>query len=170
MEYSELIQRRYSARSFAADPISEHDLHLILEAGRLAPTACNNQPQRILAVKSPEGMALLKKCTECHFNAPAALIVCYDKSACWKRPFDGHDSGDIDASIVTTQMMLEAANLGIGTTWVMYFIPEAVKTEFDLPDSWEPTAILVMGHPSEKCAPSGMHGSRKELRETVRFI
>lgn len=170
MEYSELIQNRYSARSFTTEPIADQDLQQILEAGRFAPTACNNQPQRILAVSSPEGMALLRKCTECHFNAPAALIVCYDKTACWKRPFDGHNSGDIDASIVTTHMMLEAADLGIGTTWVMYFIPEAVKTEFDLPDSWEPTAILVMGHPSEKCAPSGMHFSRKELRETVQFI
>ena len=170
MIYSELIQKRYSARSFTSEPISDEDLHQILEAGRLAPTACNNQPQRILAVRSPEGLALLRKCTECHFNAPAALIVCYDKTACWKRSYDGHHSGDIDASIVTTQMMLRAADLGIGTTWVMYFIPEAVKTEFDLPDTWEPTAILVMGHPSEKCVPSGMHSIRKDLSETVQFI
>ena len=170
MDYPELIQKRYSVRSFTSEPIAENDLHQILEAGRLAPTACNNQPQRILAVRSTEGISLLRKCTECHFNAPAALIVCYDKTVCWKRPFDGHNSGDIDASIVTTHMMLEAANLGIGTTWVMYFIPEAVKEEFNLPDTWEPTAILIMGHPSEKSVPSGMHISRKEIRETVRFI
>ena len=170
MDFMELTQKRFSARSFTAEPVSDDDLQKILEAGRLAPTACNNQPQRILAVQSAEGIALLKKCTECHFNAPAALIICYDRTACWKRPYDGHDSGDIDASIVTTHMMLEAANLGIGTTWVMYFISEAVKTEFGLPENWEPTAILVMGHPSEQCTPSGMHSKRKEINETVRFV
>ena len=36
----------------------------------------------------------------------------------WKREYDGKTSGDIDASIVTTHMMLAAAALGIGTTWV----------------------------------------------------
>ena len=170
MELLDLMRDRFSARSFTSEPVSDGDLRRILEAGRLAPTACNNQPQRILAVRSAEGIARLKKCTECHFNAPAALIVCYDKAACWKRPFDGHHSGDIDASIVTTHMMLEAAELGIGTTWVMYFIPEAVRAEFDLPEAWEPAAILVMGHPSGQCAPSGMHGRRKALDETVRFV
>lgn len=170
MDYFELIQKRYSVRSFTSEPIADNDLHQILEAGRLAPTACNNQPQRILAIRSAEGIARLRKCTECHFNAPSALIVCYDKTSCWKRTFDSHSSGDIDASIVTTHMMLEAANLGIGTTWVMYFIPDAVKTEFNLPDNWEPTAILIMGHPSEKCVPSGMHVSRKEIQETVQFV
>lgn len=170
MDFIELAQKRFSVRSFTSLPVSDEDLFQILEAGRLAPTACNKQPQRILAVRSPEGIENLKKCTECHFNATTALIVCYDKDVCWKRPYDGHDSGDIDASIVTTHMMLEAAGLGIGTTWVMFFIPEAVKTEFSLPENWEPVAILVMGYPSENCVPSEMHSRRKKMTDTVLFV
>ena len=170
MDFLQLAADRYSVRKFKDTPVPRELIDKVLKAGQLAPTACNFQPQKILVVSSAEGLAKLKKCTECHFNAPAALIICYDRTACWKRPYDGHDSGDIDASIVTTHMMLEAAELGVGSTWVMYFIPEAVKTEFGLPENWEPTAILVMGHPSEQCTPSGMHSKRKELDETVQFV
>ena len=43
-------------------------------------------------------------------------------------------------------MMMEATELGIGTTWIMYFVPEAIKIEFDLSDNIEPVAILIMGN------------------------
>ena len=169
-DFLKLAGERYSVRSFTGEAVPEETVRKILEAGRLAPTACNRQPQRILAVRSPEGLAHLRKCTECHFNAPLALIVCYDTNECWKRSYDGHFSGEADACIVATHMMLEAASLGVGSTWVMYFIPEAVKTEFELPGELEPAAILVMGFPAPGCVPSAMHGSRKPAEETVRFV
>ena len=105
----------------------------------------------------------------CHFGAPAALLICYDKRLSWKREFDGKDSGDIDASIVTTHMMLEAAALGVGTTWVMYFIPEAVRAEFELPDSLEPTALLMMGYPAPDAKPAPGHAEYRPLSEIVTY-
>ena len=63
----------------------------------------------------------------------------------------------------------EAAQLGLGSTWVMYFIPEAVRTEFSLPENLEPAAILVLGYPAETAQPSRQHSSRKPLEELVRF-
>ena len=47
MEFLELAKNRYSERSFASTPIEEEKLYKILEAGRIAPTACNYQPQRL---------------------------------------------------------------------------------------------------------------------------
>ena len=41
----------------------------VLEASRLAPTACNNQPQRILVLDTAEALDKLKDCTPCHFSA-----------------------------------------------------------------------------------------------------
>lgn len=164
-----LAKARYSVRAFRPDPVPDSILNEILEAGRAAPTACNKQPQRIIAVRSAEGLEKLRKCTECHYNAPLALIVGYDRNECWKRSTDGHSSGDIDASIVTTHLMLAAVSLGVGSTWVMWFIPEAVKTEFGTPESFEPTAILVMGYPAEDSAPAKMHTDKKGPGETVTF-
>jgi nitroreductase len=118
MEFEELARNRYSLRKFSPKPVEKEKLDLILEAGRLAPTACNYQPQRILVIKSEEALAKLKKCTPYVFDAPTALLVCYDGKVSWKRGYDGKESGDIDASIVGTHLMMEAAQLGLGTTWV----------------------------------------------------
>lgn len=169
MDFIELAQNRYSVRSFRDAPIAAHELDAILRAGQLAPTACNRQPQRIVVINSPEGLSRLRSCTECHFDAPAALLVCCDTQECWTRRYDGKRSGDIDASIVATHMMLEAAQLGIGTTWVMYFDPEAMRREFKLPPSVEPVALLVMGYPAADAQPSPMHAQTRALDDLVTY-
>ena len=167
MSFYELASERYSVRKFKDLPVPEEKIEKILAAGRLAPTACNKQPQEIIVVKNPEGLALLRKCTECHYNAPLAFIVCYDKDKAWKREYDGKCSGDVDGAIVSTHMMMEAWEEGIGSTWVMYFIPEAVKTEFALPENIVPVAILVMGYADAE--PSPRHFDRKEPGDSVTY-
>ena len=52
------------------------------------------------------------------YGAPLAVIVCADHERNWTRPFDGKQSGDIDASILTDHMMLEATELGLGSVWI----------------------------------------------------
>ena len=169
MDFLELAKQRYSVRKFKEDAIPQESIEKILEAGRVAPTACNKQPQRILVINSKQGLENIRKCTECHFNAPLAFIISYDKNESWKRIFDGKDSGDIDASIVATHMMMEATQLGIGSTWVMYFIPDAIKVKFGFPDNLEPVAILVMGYPADGAKPAPGHLQSKELEEMVSY-
>lgn len=167
MNFLELAEKRYSVRGFKELPVSQMMIDKILMAGNAAPTAHNNQPQEIIVVKSRKGLKTLKKCTECHYNAPLAFIICYDKDKCWKRSYDDKNSGDIDASIVATHMMMEATELGIGSTWIMYFIPEAVKVEFRLSDNIEPVAILIMGYADAE--PSQDHLNRRDLEEYVSY-
>lgn len=170
MDFLKLAESRFSVREFADKKVEREVIEKILRAGQVAPTACNRQPQRIFVIESEKALATLKKCTGSHYNAPLAFLVCYDKDECWKRDYDGKPSGDIDASIVCTHMMLEAAELGVGSTWVMHYIPEAVRVEFALPDQLESTAILVMGYPKEGLTPSPMHGKNKPLSDTVSFL
>lgn len=167
--FIQMAEERYSVRSFTEQPIEQESMDKILKAGHLAPTACNRQPQRILVINSEEALTKLRKCTKCHFGATAAILVCYDMKECWKRGYDGKGSGDIDASIVTTHMMLEASALGIGTTWVMHFIPEAIRDEFALPDNLEPVALLVMGYPAQDSKPFPGHYEFRPMEELVSY-
>ena len=64
-------------------------------------------------------------------------------------------------------MMLQAEELGIGSTWIMHFDPEKIMKEFDLPEYFVPVCLLAMGYPSETCKPAALHLQRKELKETV---
>ena len=167
MEYGQVIRDRYSVRQFSARPVEDDMVAAILEAARVAPTAVNKQPQRILILRSAEGMEKLKTCTPYVFNAPMALIVCRSRDEAWVRPYDGDNSGVIDASIVGTHIMLAAHDLGLGTTWVGHFDPAALRRSFNLPDDVEPVVIFPLGHPAVDAKPSHMHAKRRPVADTV---
>jgi len=168
MDFLQLAkEQRYSVRKFKPDRIEKEKLDLILEAGRVAPTAANFQPQRILVIDNEEGLTKLKTCTPYLFDAPLALLICYDRETCWKHQQSGKSGGEVDASIVTTHMMLEAANLGIGNTWVAGFDCDRIRELFSLPDYLVPVALLPLGYPAADASPHPVHFKRFELDHTV---
>lgn len=167
MNFMELAKKRYSLRTFNEKKVEKEKLDVILRAGQLSPTAVNYQPQRILVIESNEALAKLKDCTIYHFNAPMALLVCADKDEAWKRSYDGKVHTDIDGSIVATHMMLQAAELGLGTTWVGNFDLIAVRNAFNLPVNLEPICILPIGYPSSDAKPNPNHEKRKDISQTV---
>lgn len=81
-------------------------INAILEAGPLAPTAKNLQGQRIYVVQSAEGLAKIDALTPCRYGAPTVLVVAYDKNSVFVFPGGKANSGEEDASIVATHMML----------------------------------------------------------------
>lgn len=143
MDFLKLAKKRYACRKYLSRQVEPEKLELILEAGRVAPTGANRQPQRLVVVQSKEGMERLARCTR-DFGAPTAVIVCADTSEAWTRKYDGKNISDIDASIVTDHMMLAAASLGLDTLWICMFKPEAVREEFALPANVEPVNILLI--------------------------
>lgn len=167
MEYSSLVEARYSVRKFRGDPVDAALLGEILRAARLAPTAVNKQPFRILVIQSPEGMEALKQCTPYTFGAPMALVVCENKEEAWVRPQDGANGGIVDASIVGTHILLAVHNVGLGSTWVGYFDPALLSKTFALPPHIQPVAIFPIGHPAEDAKPAGFHAKRRPLEELV---
>ena len=168
MDFLQLAKnQRYSVRKFKDQIVEKEKLDLILEAGRIAPTACNYQPQRILVIKDAEAMEKLKQCTSCHFDAPVALMVCYDKTTCWKNKTNGTIGGDVDASIVTTHMMLEAAELGLATTWVGAFTHQKARELFCIPDFLVPVALLPIGYPADDVEPHPWHFRRFDACHSV---
>lgn len=167
MEFLELAKSRYSVRKFDTRKVEQEKLDKILEAGNIAPTGCNYQPQRILVLNNRETLDKLKKCTKYHFDAPLALVICYDNTDCWTRKWDGKQCGMVDASIVTTHIMLQAFELGIGSTWVMSFNPKAIVEEFNIPDNFIPVAILPLGYPAKDCPINPLHNTKKDISKTV---
>lgn len=170
MDFLELAKERYSCRSFSNKKVEKEKLDKILEAGRLAPTAVNLQPQRIFVLQNSNELEKLKECTPYGWNAPVIMIVCYDKNVSWKRKFDNKDEGIVDASIVATHMMLEIENLGLGTTWIGAFDPKKVKEIYNIPDNYEVVALLPVGYKSEDSKPSELHQKRNSLDEIVIWI
>lgn len=167
MSFFELVKTRYSVRNYTAQKVEDDKLAQILEAGRVAPTAANRQPQRLVVVKSEEGLQKLAKAAKI-FNPPLAIIVCADHNGVWMRSYDRKSTVDIDASIVTDHMMLQATELGLGTLWICAFDPKVVCKEFNLPEDVEPINILVIGYACGEAKSPDRHATeRKPLEETV---
>ena len=168
MDFLQLVRdKRYSVRKFKAQAVEKEKLDYILEAGRVAPTACNYQPQRILVIENEAAHEKLKQCTSWYFGAPVVLMICYDKSTCWKNKTNGTCDGDVDASIVTTHMMLAAAELGLGTTWVGAFHHQKARELFNIPDYLVPVALLPIGYPADGVEPHPWHLKRFDTGHSV---
>ena len=159
--------KRFSVRKFTSQSVEKEKLDLILEAGRIAPTACNYQPQRILVIEDAAALEKLRQCTPCHFDAPVVLMICYDKTTCWRNKTNEMVDGVVDASIVTTQMMLQAAELGLGTTWVGAFNHQKARELFDIPDYLVPVALLPIGYPADEVEPHPWHFKRFDIDHSV---
>lgn len=103
----------------------------------VAPTAANLQPVHLIVVQDEDGLAKIGKGANI-YGAPLAIIVCADHNKAWVRPFDKKQTCDIDASILTDHMMMEATELGLGSVWVCYFQPEVIKRNFACRTIWNP--------------------------------
>lgn len=167
MEFEKLITERYSVRKFKAEHLSKDVIDKILAAGHKAPTGCNFQPQRILVLNTDESIEKLRGCTKCHFGAPTAMLICHNTGESWKRPYDGALSSAVDATIVTTHMMLAAWDIGVGSCFVMHFNPAAMREAFSIPEGIEPTALLVLGYPAEDAKPLDLHYQSRPMDEVV---
>ena len=166
MTFENLTKQRYSVRKYDSRPVEPEKMKKILEAGRVAPTACNFQPQRILVV---EDMEQMKDCTPCLYGQSAALVVCYDKTISWKNR-NGKDIGDVDGTIVMTQMMYQAEELGVGSLLVGIYDEALLRERFHIPSHYEIVCLLMLGYPAEDCQPHPKHhANRKPLEETVFF-
>lgn len=162
MEFSKLVTQRHSVRRYLPDKVETEKRNAILEAGRMAPTAANLQPVKVLVVEEETNLAKLGKAANI-YGAPLVLIVCADRTTAWKRPFDGKQTVDIDASIVTDHMMLQAEAFGLGSVWICYFKPDILKSEFSIPDNLEIVNILAVGYSDETEAPEKVRNSMEQF-------
>ena len=171
MTFSELAASRWSVRSFQDTPIEDEKMQLILEAGRVAPTAKNNQPQRIYVAKSEEARQKLKSVCRCTWDAPVILVVCYDLERCYHSKLTpGYHSGEKDAAIVCTHMMLQAWELGIGSCWVGLFKADEVGEILGLPEHIRVMGLLPMGYPAADAKPLELHFLSRDMDDMVREI
>ena len=170
MEFRETVKKRYSCKKFRSDKVEPEKLEAVLEAGRLAPTAKNLQEQHIYVVQSDAVLAKIDVLTPCRYNAPAVLVVAFDRNNVFTYPGEKRDSGVEDASIVATHMILAAADEGLDSCWINFFDPDKAAAELGLPENEEVLMLMDLGYAAEGAGPLPNHESRKPLSETVTYL
>lgn len=166
MEFLELAKRRHSVRKFKTQPVEQEKIAQILGAARVAPTAANLQPVRLLVAQDEASLAKVSQAANI-YSAPLAIVVCADHARAWKRSTDGKITTDIDASIVTDHMMLEATDIGLGSVWICRFDSSVIKSVFELPNDLEPINILALGYSDMPPADINRHETKRVPIETL---
>lgn len=169
--FMNILESRYSCKAFDSDcPVSDSKLEMILEAGRLAPSAKNLQPTRIWVVKSEEALARLRAVHPC-YGAPVVLIVGCRNEEAWVRESDGVNAAKTDAAIVLTHLMLTATDAGLANMWIWDFDPGKIREAIPETRDHGVYALLAVGHPAKGAGdPTELHSVRKSLDELVRFL
>jgi nitroreductase len=164
MDFKELIRARYSCRAFRDDPVEEERLAAVLEAARLAPTACNRQAFRLYVVPTAKRQQALHELygREWLAQAPLLIGIAGEPGRNWVRR-DGRNYVDVDCAIAMDHLILQAADLGLGTCWIGAFDPAAASRLLELPPGWEPIAFTPLGYPADKIRPK----TRKPVEDIV---
>jgi nitroreductase len=166
MEFSELIQERYSVRAYRPDPVDQETLQEVLEAARLAPTAANRQPFRILVIPTAGREASLRRIynREWFTQAPLVLCICALPAEGWVRMV-GKPYVDVDVAIAMDHLVLAATDKGLGTCWIAAFDPAAARKVLALPAGVEPIIFTPLGYPADQPRSK----ARKPLAELVQY-
>lgn len=166
MAFAELTRARYSCRSYEDRVVEAEKLAAILEAGRIAPSACNKHPTRVLVCDTPELRERAAAAAHSFaregsvFGAPLVLVVCEKLDTAWVRKYDNMESGDIDSAIVVDQMMMQAEDLGLSTCWVCHFDPREAIDQLNLSDDLYPVHMLTVGYAADEIAAPEVRAAR----------
>ncbi len=149
MKLFDLIQNRYSCRSYLDKPVEEEKIAYIKECMRFAPSAVNRQPWQFRIVRSQEGRAKLQACYDRPwFNeAPVYVLASLLHEQEWVRA-DGKPHGNIDVAIAVEHLCLAATEQGLGTCWVCNFDAKRCHQLFQMPETEEPVVIIPIGYPA----------------------
>lgn len=166
MEFNEVIRKRYSTRSYRPDPIEEEKLNQILEAARLAPTADNRQPFRLIIIHTKGREEQLRRIynREWFVQAPIIICACGVLTEGWVNR-KGKSYMDVDVAIVMDHIVLEATNVGLGTCWVAAFDEDAAREVLGLPAHVVPIVFSPLGYPADQPSPK----KRKSLDELIKY-
>src|SRR4030042_5559987 len=128
MDFTTLVESRYSVRSYKRNRIGAKKLHKVLQAMRLAPTATNNQAFQFIVIHTKGREEELRRIYNKNWFVQTPVVVC----ACgipaenWVRS-DGKNYNDVDVAIAMDHLILAATNEGLGTCWIGAFDAQAAK-------------------------------------------
>ena len=173
MKFDQILRRRRSTRSFDSRPVKAEDVISIVEAARLAPSACNSQTWRFVTVTRPESIRRI-----CHEamrpvipnrwleQAPLVFVGCSQLDVIANRigsGVTGIEYYQIDLGIAMEHMVLKATELGLGTCWIGWFDESTLKKILTIPKKIKVSALLAVGYPKDE-------SSRKRKRKSLEKI
>lgn len=174
MNFMEIARTRQSVRGYDEARIVEREkLDAILEAARLAPSACNGQPYHFTVVKGDLAKEVAKATQGLGMNkfavqAPVLIVISempYIKSAAMGAKVKNNDYRSIDIGITTAYLTAEAAAQGLGTCILGWFDDDKIRKLCGI--EYPVRLVITVGYPKDDTI---RPKKRKEIAELVTEI
>lgn len=156
--FLELVRQRTSCRSYRPEPVPREALEQMLEAARLAPSACNRQPWRFAVVTDRAVRTMLIKEAflpgirmDWAEQAGAMIALGMKRSPVTHQiatRISGVDYPLLDLGIAGEHLVLQAEELGYGTCWIGWIRPKAVRRIIGWPRTVEAVGLITVGRPA----------------------
>ncbi len=150
MNFSKLSVARYSVRGYKPDPVEQEKLDQILETVRMAPSAANRQPFKLIVVPTEGRQEELRRIynSEWFVQPPYVICACTIDSQAWKRQGDEQSYAWVDVAIAFDHLILAATELGLGTCWIASFDPAEARRVLRLSADLVPVLFTPLGYPN----------------------
>ena len=177
MNFHQLVEQRQSTRAFDTERgVDRETVNRILEAARLAPSACNAQPWRFIVVDDPEMKNKVADATSAkllgmnHFTKQAPVhIIVVEENVNLSSGFGGlvknKQFAFLDIGIAAAHICLAAQSEGLGTCILGWFDESKVKSLLDIPKSKRVPLDIILGYPAQPLRPK----KRKEFDKVVSY-
>ncbi len=152
MDVLEAMRTRRSVRRYRPAPVPEDLLKTVLNAAKLAPSADNAQPWRIIVVTDEDDkLRLAAGANGQKFiaQAPVVLVVCGLPDEAFPTVGGYMSSHVMDATIALDHLTLAAHSVGLGTCWIAWFKEEKVREVLAIPEDVRVVAMTPLGYPDE---------------------
>jgi nitroreductase len=148
-EILKFICRRRSVRRFQNRPLASETFDILMKAAMAAPSGNNTQPWEFAIVqesKLKDAISSVHPWVYMAKEAPAAIVVLGDKGSEW---------WEHDCAAAAENLLLAAANLGLGAVWcgIKEHQEEAVRKILGIPSRLGVLCIIPIGYPAESPAP-----------------
>ena len=176
IDFLKIIQQRQSDRAYLNTPIEKEKLDRIIEAARLAPSACNAQPWKYIVIDNPELKNKIADCTSSkvlgmnHFTkqAPVHIVIVEEKANFTSNAgslIKNKQFPLIDIGITAEHICLQATVEGLGTCMIGWFDESKVKKLLQIPKSKRVPLIITLGYP----AGENREKRRKSIQEIISY-
>ncbi len=156
MDFQELMQNRQSCRSYdSTRAVETEKLSAVLEAARLAPSACNGQPYHITVCHGESARAVARATMGMGMNkfaadAPVMMVISeepYVKSAAVGARVKNNDYRSIDIGIVSAYITAAATEQGLSTCILGWLDDQKIRAICGL--SHTVRLVITLGYAKE---------------------
>jgi len=175
MDFFELVYKRESVRGYLDKPVEREKIEKIIEAGKVAPSACNAQPWKFVVVDDREIVSevakklydpLVSGINKFALTSPVFIVVVAESRNLASKMGElikKKDYTNIDIGGACENICLAATELGLGTCIMGWFKEKGIKNILSIPSNKEIKLVISLGYYEDK-------EPRKKLRKDIKEI